>query len=675
MPESERRKKLNQTMKKFNKGQKAEIFKLGTEIKDLPVIPTGIKSVDNFLGDGLKHGGHTIIWGVYSCFIAGTKILMSDFSRKNIEDVKIGDEVLGFPEKGFKMLQPTKVINCFNRITNNLVLIQTDKSEITTTPEHPFLAISGLLAKNHTHNRWIPASQLREYNTKMTYFPIIERNLEWQKGWLLGFIMTDGSLTIPKKNSNKRMFVHCYNKNELIRDKIIEYLWKVYSINSKYLIKKSGVFQVSVGNTYFASLIKNQIEQLYLDFNKFSNDFLRGFLAGYCDGDGTHKKKRNECFRFHSTNKKQLELCQKILKYYNFNSNIRLQFEGGYKIIKDKKYKCKVLYSLDINNVLRFYLEFQQHLKGECYYNLTKQLNTHIVTWKANRKFNKKFNVYNIETESQTYVANGFPVHNCGKTALILHAIANAQKEGKLCCYVNTEKPIEPERFKFFGIDLDELIYIEAPDNAEIALEALRTLCKDRVIDLFIIDSTNGLCPKSVKETKKGAERELTKKNVASLPLTLSNFYNVVNSHIFNSRASVVWIGQARTKGIGSFFVHLGLSGGNAQEFYAYQIVFMRRGQKADNPKRKEKHYFLDPDGDLHHETVKVDCGFNVVMRMEKTNSAKSVIEKKEIQIPFYYETGFKIPKEQEEKIVLDGTEEKQEKIREMLIKKGVTDQ
>ena len=259
-----------------------------------------------------------------------------------------------------------------------------------------------------------------------------------------------------------------------------------------------------------------------------------------------------------------------------------------------------------------------------------------------------------------------------GKTALILTTIANAQKQGKICCFVNSEKPIDPERFKYFDINLDEMIYIEAPENAEQALEAMRTLCKEKVIDLFIIDSTNGLCPKSVQETKTGSERSLEKKNVAALALTLSNFYNAVNSHVFRSKAGVIWIGQARTQGIGSFFVHDGLSGGKAQEFYAYQIIHMRRGQKADYPVEKVKCYFCDPDGKVRYQTKSEECGFSVVMKMCKTNSSKSVKENKTIEIPFYHETGFKPLPEREIDIQIEGTEE-EKKIIEAYIKEKET--
>jgi len=269
-----------------------------------------------------------------------------------------------------------------------------------------------------------------------------------------------------------------------------------------------------------------------------------------------------------------------------------------------------------------------------------------------------------------TIVYGAFSV---GKTAWILQTIANAQKLGKLCCYVNTEKPIEPERFKFFEIDLDSLLYIEAPENAETALEAMRRLCKEKVIDLFIIDSTNGLCPKSVQEEKEGKERGLDKKNVASLPLTLSNFYNVVNAQVFRSRAAVIWIGQTRTKGIGSYFAHDGLTGGNAQNFYSYQIIYMRRGQNSNAPMQKFKEYYIDPDGKTRYTTIQEPIGFSVVLKLDKTNSCKSSKEKTEIEVPFYYFSGFKPSTQSDEEVIrVSGTDEEKELITKMLIEKGI---
>lgn len=263
--------------------------------------------------------------------------------------------------------------------------------------------------------------------------------------------------------------------------------------------------------------------------------------------------------------------------------------------------------------------------------------------------------------------------YSVGKTALVLTTIANAQKQGKLCCFVNTEKPIDRERFEFFGVNLSELVYIEAPESAEQALEAMRSLCKDKVIDLFIIDSTNGLSPKSSQEDAKGNERSLEKKDVAALALVLSNFYNKVNSFVFKAKAAVIWIGQTRTQGIGTFFTKQGLSGGNAQNFYAYQIMYLRRAQKSNNPTRKVRSYFLDPDGKLRYQTIDEEYGYSVVLKLEKTNSSKSGIEKSEIEVPYYRETGFNSCPEKELEIRIDAeNEEQKEVIKKMLIEKGV---
>lgn len=262
-----------------------------------------------------------------------------------------------------------------------------------------------------------------------------------------------------------------------------------------------------------------------------------------------------------------------------------------------------------------------------------------------------------------------------GKTSLVLTEIANAQKRGEICCYINLEKPIDKERFEFFGVNLDELVLCEFPNNAEKALEVIRALCKEKVIDLIVIDSIQGMAPKDSKENKGGKERSLEEKEIATLARTMSKFFPVVGSDVFNAGASVVFIGQVRVGGIGSFFTHAELTGGEAQKFYAYQIVFMRKGSKANNPKKKFKEYFLDDKGKLRYQTKTEDIGFSVVMRMDKTNSSKSAKEYQEIEIPFYYDSGFKtieINDEEEIRIDKEMPEVEQEKVKEMLIEKGI---
>jgi len=167
-------------------------------------------------------------------------------------------------------------------------------------------------------------------------------------------------------------------------------------------------------------------------------------------------------------------------------------------------------------------------------------------------------------------------------------------------------------------------------------------------------------------------ERGLDKRNVAALPMTLSNFYNVVNAQVFRAKAAVVWIGQLRTKGIGSYITMDGLTGGNAQTFYAYQIIKLRHGQKADNPQIKVPNYFIDPDGKLRKETKSSDAGFDVVVKIDKTNSSKSLKQGEEIHVPYYYESGFAPQEINESTFTIEGTDEEKVIIKQHLIKKGI---
>jgi len=261
-----------------------------------------------------------------------------------------------------------------------------------------------------------------------------------------------------------------------------------------------------------------------------------------------------------------------------------------------------------------------------------------------------------------------------GKTSLALQIIGSAQKEGKICAYINLEKPVDNERFEALGVNLKDLIRADCTKNAEQALNIVKTLCKEKVIDLIIIDSIQSLSPKAENENK-GKQRELDEKTIAELARTMSEFCRRVNADIYKAKAGIIWIGQVRTN-IGSFFSGSILTGGNAIKFYAYQIVFMRKGQNSNAPVKKFKRYWLDPDEKLHYQTVEETIGHDAVFRMDKTNSSKSVKEKTEGHFPFLAHQGFVDEFNPNEDIEIqidpEAPEPEKEKIKEQLIEKGI---
>lgn len=262
-----------------------------------------------------------------------------------------------------------------------------------------------------------------------------------------------------------------------------------------------------------------------------------------------------------------------------------------------------------------------------------------------------------------------------GKSTLVLQAIANTQKEDKICCYIDLEHTFEKERAISLGVNLNELILAEKCETAEQALEIIRKLCKEKVVDLIVVDSVQAMSPINERENK-GKERELASKEIAELARTLSKFFRVVAPDVFNAQTSVIMIGQIRIAGIGSFYTHADMSGGEAIRHWAYTRIFMRRGQKSNAPVKKFKNYWLDPEHKLRYETVSEVVGFDTVLKLEKTKSSKSFREGKEIHTPFLDKEGFvnshNPNAEVEIRVDPECPEPEQEKIQEILIEKGI---
>ena len=259
-----------------------------------------------------------------------------------------------------------------------------------------------------------------------------------------------------------------------------------------------------------------------------------------------------------------------------------------------------------------------------------------------------------------------------GKATLVLQKIAECQKQGKLCCYIDLEHSFDKERAIKLGINLENLVLAETCRTAEEAMEIVRTLCIENVVDVIVVDSIQAMSPKDEQQYK-GKLRDLEEKEIAELARKLSKFFRVVAPDVFRAKADVIMIGQVRIAGIGSFYTHADMTGGEALKHWAYIRLFMRRGQGADAPVQKFKEYYLDPDGGLHYQTVKDKIGFDCVIKIEKTKSSDSAKEGTELHIPFYYKTGFNETKLKEEiPIKIEGTKEEKEKIKQILKEKNI---
>jgi recombination protein RecA len=163
-----------------------------------------------------------------------------------------------------------------------------------------------------------------------------------------------------------------------------------------------------------------------------------------------------------------------------------------------------------------------------------------------------------------------------GKTTLTLHVVANAQRQGGVCAFIDAEHALDPQYAKRLGVDLDALL-ISQPDNGEQALDICETLAKSGAIDVIVIDSVAALVPKAE------IEGEMGDSFVGLQARLMSQALRKLTALTARSKTTLVFINQIREK-IGVMFGSPETTtGGRALKFYSSVRIDIRRiGQIKD---------------------------------------------------------------------------------------------
>ena len=157
-----------------------------------------------------------------------------------------------------------------------------------------------------------------------------------------------------------------------------------------------------------------------------------------------------------------------------------------------------------------------------------------------------------------------------GKTTLALHAVAEAQKDGGTCAFVDAEHALDPVYAKKLGVNTDDML-ISQPDNGEQALEIADTLVNSNAIDVLVIDSVAALVPRAEIEGDMGDS------HMGLHARLMSQALRKLTGSISRSQSLVIFINQIRQK-IGVMFGNPETTtGGNALKFYASVRMDIRR--------------------------------------------------------------------------------------------------
>jgi len=163
-----------------------------------------------------------------------------------------------------------------------------------------------------------------------------------------------------------------------------------------------------------------------------------------------------------------------------------------------------------------------------------------------------------------------------GKTTLALHVIAEAQKKGGTCAFIDAEHALDPGYARKLGVDLDGLL-ISQPDAGEQALEIADTLVRSAAIDVLVVDSVAALTPRAELEGEMGDS------HMGLHARLMSQALRKLTASVARSNTLIIFINQIRMK-IGVMFGNPETTtGGNALKFYASVRLDIRRiGQIKD---------------------------------------------------------------------------------------------
>ncbi|MGM7461150.1 recombinase RecA [Proteus mirabilis] len=157
-----------------------------------------------------------------------------------------------------------------------------------------------------------------------------------------------------------------------------------------------------------------------------------------------------------------------------------------------------------------------------------------------------------------------------GKTTLTLQVIASAQREGKICAFIDAEHALDPIYAQKLGVDIDNLLCSQ-PDTGEQALEICDALSRSGAVDVIVVDSVAALTPKAE------IEGEIGDSHVGLAARMMSQAMRKLAGNLKNSNTLLIFINQIRMK-IGVMFGNPETTtGGNALKFYASVRLDIRR--------------------------------------------------------------------------------------------------
>ena len=395
------------------------------------------------------------IFGAAACNIAchyckrgNTKILMADFTLKEIKDVKIGDKVIGFDipkkHKHFKAII-TEVLNVQKRRDVLYKITLENGNYVELTNNHAILSKfkrwhvidNSIPNEVNTQNKLMIGQSMKSLHS--SNIETIEYNDEFKMGYLKGMIDGDGNVRYGKFNSKNtgkeyinyiiKIFQALHNYKAIERlEEYLNHLKIYYNKN-----ERDGGFYITLNR-------KDDVKY-FIDYENSSRSYKAGWLSGIFDAEGSIDKHNLSIGQYYDINRPTYDKIINYLEFFNFEHS-PIKWKNKIKGIRLRGGSSELIRFLDM---------FKPALKRKfkSIYNRNLSGSSKV---KSIEKQGEDF-VYNIQTGTENYIANGFVSHNCyipkNKKLDPIHAdIIEKLKTGK---FMKTLKEVYGETLEHLG--------------------------------------------------------------------------------------------------------------------------------------------------------------------------------------------------------------------------------
>jgi len=327
------------------------------------------------------------------CLDGDTLVMMADFNWKMLKNIKVGDKIIGLRKENYgHSIVKTVIQRKFHRRAKTFRMI-TNKGEVITTAEHPWLSYAN-------HSRWRKTANLKP-GDKIHW--VCEPNQaqetdDYKKGYLAGATVGDGCIGHYKRTDKKWNRNTLTNHFKLVGDYEMLDTFQKYAddlnINVHECFFNGGKIYKNVNRAIggFSEKTVKTIENLIAtDGNK---EFQRGFLAGFFDADGSNAKcKKTTIIRFHGIDKKVL-------------TRVALYLENaGFSVVWGKK-SLRLRGNAAIRNSFISWIQPKIAKKRRLRFG-----NSPAIILKIEELLEQE--VFNIATGTENFIANGLASHNC----------------------------------------------------------------------------------------------------------------------------------------------------------------------------------------------------------------------------------------------------------------------